>query len=361
MFYYISLYKDFFGPLNVFSYITFRTGGAIVTAFLLSLLFGPVIIKKLKKANINSFAKEEGPKTHLSKNGTPTMGGFIVLISLISSVLLWTKLDCRFIWILLFTAFMLSLAGIYDDYEKISKKDGNGLHSSVKLTIQIITATLVIGYLAVYPPNPDYITSITIPYTKFKAFNLGPVYFVLVTLLIVGSSNAVNLTDGLDGLAIGNLILCALAYAVFAYLAGNANFSHYLKIIHVAGAGEIAVFMGALIGAGLGFLWFNCYPAQVFMGDTSSLFLGGVIGTAAICIKQELILPVVGGIFVIETLSVLIQMGYFKITGGKRFFKMAPLHHHYELKGTSEPKITIRFWIVAVMLTLAALSSIKLR
>lgn len=361
MFYYFSLLKDFFGPLNVFGYITFRTGGAVVTAFLLSLLIGPTIIRKLKKSEIKAIAKEDGPKNHHTKSGTPTMGGFIVLGSLILSVLLWTKLDCRFVWILLFTSSMLSVAGIYDDYIKLAKKDGNGMHSSVKLTVQIITATIVLTYLSLYPPNPEYLTAVTIPYTKFKAFDLGVIYFVLAMLLIVGSSNAVNLTDGLDGLAIGNLVLCALAYGIFAYLAGNINFSNYLKIIPVEGAGEITVFMGALAGAGLGFLWFNSYPAQVFMGDTSSLFLGGVIATAAICVKQELILPVVGGIFVIETLSVILQMGYFKFTGGKRIFKMAPLHHHYELKGLPEPKITMRFWIVAVMLTLAALASIKLR
>ena len=361
MFYYISLYKEIFGPLNVFSYITFRTGGAIITAFLMSLVLGPIIIRKLKSKNVTSMSREEGPKTHYPKTGTPTMGGLIILLTLVTTSLLWTRLDCRFIWILLFTTVTLSLTGIYDDYIKLSKKNTKGVSSSVKLTVQIIVASLIVGYLMINPPNPDYLTSLTIPYTKFKAFNLGVGYFVLAMLLIVGSSNAVNLTDGLDGLAIGNLVFCALAYAIFSYLAGNINFANYLKIIPVENAGEITVFMGALIGGCLGFLWFNSYPAQVFMGDTSSLFLGGVIGVAAICVKQELILPIVGGVFVIETLSVLLQMGYFKITKGKRILKMAPLHHHYELKGLSESKITVRFWIVGIMLMLAALSSIKLR
>ncbi len=361
MLYYLSFLKDDVSFLNIFQYITFRTGGAIITAVLLCFIIGPKIIKKLRDYKIGQIQRQDGPSTHLSKHGTPTMGGLMILISLLTTVLLWARLDNRFIWVLLFVTVMLAIIGIVDDYTKLVKKDPNGISPSKKLIIQIFTASVVVGYLTIYPPNPEFLSSISVPYMSGTFINLGLFYVLLCVLIIVGSSNAVNFTDGLDGLAAGSMILCVITYAIFAYLAGNMNFAEYLKIIPVAGSGEIAVFMGALVGACLGFLWFNSYPAEVFMGDTSSLFLGGIIGTTAICVRQELILPIVGGIFVAETLSVILQVGYFKYSGGKRLFKMAPLHHHFELKGLAEPKVIIRFWIVGILLMLLALASLKIR
>lgn len=362
MLYYLSNLKESLSFLNVFNYITFRCGAAVLTGLLISLLIAPPIIRKLKSYKIGQVQRQDGPKSHLSKNGTPTMGGIIIIISLLSTVLMWARLDNRFVWLLIFVSIMLAFVGILDDYTKLVKKNPNGAPSWVKLVVQIITAVAVVGYLGAYPPNPMYPDVLTIPYFN-GAFmlSLGGFYLVFAMLMIIGSSNATNLTDGLDGLAAGSVIFCACAYAVFAYLAGNIGFAEYLKIIYVSGAGEISVFLSALIGACMGFLWYNSYPAQVFMGDTSSLFLGGVIATAAICVKQELILPIAGGIFVMETLSVIIQMGYFRATGGKRFFKMAPLHHHFELKGVAEPKVIVRFWIVGVVLMLIALASLKIR
>jgi phospho-N-acetylmuramoyl-pentapeptide-transferase len=296
------------------------------------------------------------------KHGTPTMGGVIIIAALLSTVFLWARLDNRFIWLLLFVSIMLSFVGILDDYAKLIKKNPAGAPSWLKLAFQIATAVAVVGYLGAYPPSEAYTTALSVPYLSSKfILNLGGLYFVFAMLMIIGSSNATNLTDGLDGLAAGSVVFCACAYAAFAYLAGNFVMADYLKIIFVPGAGEIAVFMAALIGACMGFLWYNAYPAEVFMGDTSSLFLGGVMATAAICVKQELILPIAGGIFVIETLSVIMQMGYFKLTKGKRIFKMAPLHHHFELKGAAEPKVTVRFWIMGIVLMLMALASLKIR
>lgn len=361
MFYYLSLLKENLSILNVFNYITFRTGAAALTGFLIALLIGPKIIEKLRSYKIGQVQRTDGPKSHLSKNGTPTMGGVIIIISLLSTVLLWARLDNRFIWLLVFVSVMLSFVGMLDDYTKLVKKNPNGAPSWVKLVFQLITAFVVVGYLGAYAPNEMYTTDLSIPYLSSKfIINLGGFYFVFAMLMIIGSSNATNLTDGLDGLAAGSVIFCAAAYAVFAYVAGNFGFADYLKIVYVDGAGEIAVFMAALIGACTGFLWYNAYPAQVFMGDTSSLFLGGVIATAAICVKQELLLPIAGGIFMMETVSVIIQMGYFKATHGKRFFKMAPLHHHFELKGVPESKVIVRFWIVGFILMLIALSALKI-
>lgn len=361
MLYYLSLFKDDLSFLNIFGYLTFRTGAAIVTAFALSLLVGPALVRKLRSYKIQQIEREYGPASHLSKNGTPTMGGLLIFMSLVASVLLWARLDCGYIWLLLFTTVSLGFAGVLDDYTKLVKKNPEGMKSSVKLAIQLFTAVVVVGYLALNPPNGQYATSLIIPYMSKMFVDLSVFYFAFAMLVIVGSSNATNLTDGLDGLAAGAMVFTAAAYGIFAYVAGNVNFADYLKIIYVPGAGEITVFMGALIGACLGFLWFNAYPAQVFMGDTSSLFLGGVIGTAALCVKQELLLPIAGGLFVMETLSVMLQMGYFKLTHGKRLFKMAPIHHHFELLGVPEPKVIVRFWIVGAMLMLFALASLKIR
>ncbi len=361
MFYYLSLFKDDISFLNIFNYITFRTGAAIFTSFFLTLLIGPAVVRKLRSYKIQQVERSYGPASHLSKSGTPTMGGILIFLSLIVSVLLWGRLDNNYIWLLLFTTVSLGFAGVLDDYTKLVKKNPEGMKSSVKLAIQLFTAVVVVGYLALNPPNAQYATSLIIPYMSKMFVDLSVFYFAFAMLVVVGTSNATNLTDGLDGLASGCMVFTAVTYGIFAYVAGNVNFADYLKIIYVPGAGEITVFMGALIGACMGFLWFNAYPAQVFMGDTSSLFLGGVIGTAALCVKQELLLPIAGGLFLVETLSVMLQMTYFKATHGKRLFKMAPIHHHFELLGIPEPKVIVRFWIVGVVLMLIALASLKIR
>jgi phospho-N-acetylmuramoyl-pentapeptide-transferase len=362
MLYLLANFAKEFSTLNIFSYITFRTGGAMITAFLLILLCGPFIIRKLSSLKIGQTQRGDGPKSHISKNGTPTMGGIMIIGSFLFSVLLWARLDNRFIWVLIFTALALSLTGFYDDYVKFTKKDPGGMPSALKLAAQGLTALAVVAYLGAYPPSAAYATSVDIPYLSSKiTANLSLFYSFFAVLMIIGSSNATNLTDGLDGLASGSVIFCAATYAAFAYLAGNAGYAEYLKIIYVPQAGEIAVLMGAFIGANLGFLWFNAYPAKVFMGDTGSLFMGGVIAAAALCVKQELILAVAGGIFVAETLSVIMQMGWHKISGGRRIFKMAPFHHHFEIKGVEEPKVIVRFWIAGFMLMLLALASLKIR
>ena len=362
MFYYLSELSGELSVLNIFSYITFRAGAALLCGLLVALFISPKIIAKLRAHKIGQIERQEGPQTHLKKSGTPTMGGIIILISLLSSVLLWARLDNRFIWLLFIVTIILALAGFVDDYTKLIKKNTAGAPSWLKFAAQMLAAIIVVGYLGAYPPNGDYANSLTIPYFSSKVMlDLGVFYSAFAMLVIIGSSNATNLTDGLDGLASGSVIFCAAAYVIFAYMAGNIGFAEYLKIVPVSGAGEIAVFLSALIGACLGFLWYNAYPAQVFMGDTSSLFLGGVIATAAICIKQELVLVIAGGLFVMEALSVILQMGYFKLTKGKRIFKMAPLHHHFELKGVAEPKVIVRFWIVGIILMLLALSTLKIR
>jgi phospho-N-acetylmuramoyl-pentapeptide-transferase len=361
MFYYLSFLRQDISFLNVFNYITFRAGGAVITALLIVLVIGPAVIKKLSSYKIQQVQRDSGPASHLSKHGTPTMGGVLILVSLLVSVLLWARLDCAYTWILIFTSLMLSAAGIADDYTKLVKKNPAGMPSWVKFSLQIITSFVVVFYLTMFPPSTEHAFKLGVPFFNKLFINLGAFYLVFAMLLIVGSSNATNLTDGLDGLAAGSMVLCAGTYALFAYVAGNVNFAEYLKIIYVPGAGEITVFLCALSGACLGFLWFNAYPAQVFMGDTSSLFLGGVLGVSALCVKQELLLPIAGGIFVVETLSVMLQMAYFRVTGGKRLFKMAPIHHHFELKGWAEPKVTVRFWIIGIMLMLLALASLKIR
>jgi phospho-N-acetylmuramoyl-pentapeptide-transferase len=361
MLYYAHYLKDYFSPLNVFQYITFRTGGAIITSFLLSLIFGPWLIAKLRSYKIGQVQRTDGPQTHLAKHGTTTMGGLLILLTLVISTALWARMDNRFILLLLFVTVVLAFAGWLDDYTKLVKKNPKGASSAFKFSLQIFTAVCVVGYLAANPPNPDFANILSIPYTKELYLNLGVLYAALAMVIIIGSSNAVNLTDGLDGLAAGSIVCAALTFAIFAYASGNVKWATYLKLIYVEGAGEITVFLAAMIGSCLGFLWYNSYPAEVFMGDTSSLFLGGAIGTAAIATKQELLLPVAGGIFLLETLSVILQMGSFKLRNKKRIFLMAPIHHHFELKGIAESKVTVRFWIVGIMLALTALASLKLR
>lgn len=361
MLYYLHGFHDFFGPLNVFRYISFRAGGAVLSSLALSLALGPWIIAALRRRKIGQIQRPDGPSSHLSKQGTPTMGGLLILATLVPSALLWMRPDVRFTWMLLFVTAGLGAVGFWDDYLKLVRKDPKGAPSRVKFAVQTAVALCVATSLAAHPPHPSYADSLLVPYSKDFYLGLGALYSAFAILVIVGSSNAVNLTDGLDGLAAGNIIFCAIAYGVFAYAAGNVKFASYLHIIPVDGAGEISVFLAALIGSCLGFLWYNAHPAEVFMGDTSSLFLGGVIGTVALCVKQELLLPLVGGVFVVETLSVILQMASYKLRGGKRIFRMAPIHHHFELGGVAESKVTVRFWIAGIVLMLGALASLKIR
>lgn len=361
MFYYLSFFKDYYSPLNIFQYITFRIGGAIVTSFLITLLTGPHIIDKLKTYKISHIQRRDGPQTHFSKDGTTTMGGIMILFSMLISTFLWTQITNRFVILLLCATVILAFAGWADDYMKLIKKDPKGAPSSLKFLLQITVALITTAYLAINPPNPNYPTHILVPYTKQLLINLGVFYFIFEMMIVIGTSNAVNLTDGQDGLASGLIVFTALTFLIVAYCAGHYKIASYLKIIHVQGAGEISIFLATMIGACLGFMWFNSFPAQIFMGDTSSLFLGGTIGIAAILIKQELLLPVAGGLFLAETLSVIIQMASYKLRNKKRVFLMAPIHHHFELKGIPETKVTVRFWIVGIMLMLAALASLKIR
>ncbi len=361
MFYLLHTLSGSWGPLHLFQYITFRAGGAVITAFLIAILIGPYFIRKLQKYKICQVQRSDGPAAHMTKHGTPTMGGLLIFASLMSTTLLWARLDNRFILLLFFTSTLLAAIGAYDDYIKLVKKNPEGASSRLKLTVQTVTALLVVFYLALNPPSHKFATILSVPYTKEFYINIFALYYALGMLIIIGASNSVNLTDGLDGLAAGNIVFCALTYAVFAYIAGHAKFSSYLRIIPVEGAGEISIFLGAMVGACLGFLWFNAYPAEVFMGDTSSLFLGGTIGVIAISVKQELLLPLVGAVFVAETASVILQMTSYRLRHGKRILLMAPLHHHFELKGLAESKITVRFWIAGIMLMLLALASLKIR
>jgi phospho-N-acetylmuramoyl-pentapeptide-transferase len=361
MLYYAYHLKDLFSPLNVLQYITFRAGGAIFTSFLLSLLIGPWLIAKLRTYKIGQVQRTDGPKSHLSKQGTTTMGGLLIFLTMMVSTLLWARLDNRFILLLVFVTIVLAFAGWLDDYTKLVRKNPKGASSAFKFSLQLFAAVVVVGYLAAEPPNHLFANHLLIPYTKELYLNLGFLYAALAMIVIIGASNAVNLTDGLDGLASGSIVFTALTFAIVAYVAGNVKLSSYFKIIYVDGAGEMAVFLASMIGSCLGFLWYNAYPAEVFMGDTSSLFLGGAIGTAAICAKQELLLPIAGGIFLLETVSVILQMGSFKLRNKKRLFLMAPIHHHFELKGIAESKVTVRFWIAGIMLMLLALASLKIR
>ncbi len=361
MFYHL-LYplRDIFSPFNVFQYITFRAAAAILTSLIISFACGPILIKYLRKLKIGQTIRNDGPQTHLIKSGTPTMGGLIILASLLVSTLLWARLDNRFIIILLIGTLFLGFLGFCDDYLKLVKKNPRGLDARKKFIFQCLLGVGIAAYLWFYPPDMIYQSSINIPYLKNVFIDLSVFYIIFAMLIIVGSSNAVNLTDGLDGLAIGNILIAGAALAFFSYFAGHYKIAEYLKIIHVAGAGEIAVFLSALVGSGLGFLWFNAYPAEVFMGDTGSLFLGGALGIVAVIIKQEIILAVICGVFVAEALSVIIQIYYFKRTG-KRVFKMAPLHHHFELSGWAESKVTVRFWIIGIILVLISFASLKIR
>ena len=342
---------------NVFRYITFRSIYALLTALLISIVVGPKFIKWLRKIKFGQYIQEDVTK-HQNKAGTPTMGGLLIAVSLLGSVFLWGDLSNKFLWLTIFVFLGFGLVGFVDDYLKVVKKQNKGLSASAKFLGQTIVA---VGVASMLVNMPGYTTELLLPFFKGVRPDLYLFYIQFALFVMVGASNAVNLTDGLDGLAIGPVVVCAACFALFVYVTGHSQLARYLQIAYIPGVGEVTVFCGAMVGAGLGFLWFNAYPAEVFMGDVGSLSLGGCLGFIAVLCKQELILVIVGGLFVIETISVILQVGYFKLSGGKRIFRMAPLHHHFELKGVPESKIIVRFWILSILLALAALSTLKLR
>ncbi len=347
-----------FGGFNVFRYITFRCIGAAITAFLILLLVGPRFIQTLQRLQIGQVVRDDGPESHFSKRGVPTMGGLLIIGAILFTTLLWVDLTNAFTWLIMGVTLWFGLVGAYDDYRKIKKKNSKGLSARGKMALQLLAAA-VIGILLYRLPNYD--SHLSFPFFKDVNPDLGWLYIPFAVLVVVGASNAVNLTDGLDGLATGPTVITCSVYLMFSYLAGHAGLAAYLQIPYVQGAGEVAVVCGAMVGASLGFLWFNAYPAQVFMGDVGSLSLGAALGLVAIIIKQEMLLAIVGGIFVMEALSVILQVGFFKVSGGKRIFLMAPFHHHFEKKGWTEPKVVVRFWIISIVLGLTALATLKLR
>lgn len=350
---------DWFSPFNVFRYITFRTALAVLTAMLITFIIGPKVIKRLSRFSVTQQVRDDGPQTHLGKTGTPTMGGVLIIISILVTVLLWGDLTNKYILMMIFSLVGFGAIGFIDDYLKVVKRDSKGLCGCYKFGAQALLA-LAIGMFIYMNPKDPYNDVLSIPFFKKWLFDLGWFYVPFSIVVIVGSSNAVNLTDGIDGLAIGLVGISVLATGILVYISGNFKFSQYLQVLYIPGTGELTVFCGAILGASLGFLWYNSYPADVFMGDVGSLSLGGVLGTLAVITKQEIVLAVVGGIFVIETLSVVFQVASFKLTG-KRMFRMAPIHHHFELKGWPEPKVIVRFWIVGIMLALLSLATLKLR
>jgi phospho-N-acetylmuramoyl-pentapeptide-transferase len=350
---------------NVFRYITFRTGGAIITALLFVFLFGPAIIDRLRLLQGKGQPiRPDGPQSHvIAKAGTPTMGGLMILSGALVSTLLWANPANPYVWIVLGVTLGFGLVGFYDDYLKVTKQTHGGFSGRTRLLLEAIIAGLacfIMIRLVHLPALPNFGTSLAFPFFKELVLDLGWFFVVFGMFIIVGAGNAVNLTDGLDGLAIVPVMIATASFGLIAYLCGNTVFADYLQIHYVAGTGELAVLCGAVVGAGLGFLWFNAPPASIFMGDTGSLALGGMIGTVAVATKHEIVLAVIGGLFVLEAVSVIVQVASFKLTG-KRIFKMAPIHHHFEQLGWTEPQIVIRFWIVAVVLALAGLSTLKLR
>ncbi|CAK8717433.1 MAG: phospho-N-acetylmuramoyl-pentapeptide-transferase [Candidatus Electrothrix sp. AW2] len=348
----------YFSAFNVFRYLTFRSIGAAVTAFLILFLAGPIFIGWLQKKQIGQVVRDDGPESHFSKKGVPTMGGLLILIAITGSTLLWADLSNSLVWVCLLLTLFYGLIGSVDDWKKVAKSNTKGLSARGKLILQVMGACTVGLFLHFHP---GYDGTLSLPFFKGIQPDLGWWYIPFAVAVIVGSSNAVNLTDGLDGLASGTVMITAVVYFIFAYIAGNVLIAGYLQIPYVLGAGEVGVFCCTVVGACLGFLWFNSYPAQIFMGDVGSLALGGALGTVAIIIKQEFLLAIVGGIFVMEALSVIMQVGYFKMSGGKRIFLMAPFHHHFEKKGWAEPRVVVRFWIISIILGLMALATLKLR
>jgi len=346
--------------LNLFQYITFRTAYATVTAMLISFLFGAAFIKLLQKYQMKESIRDDGPRTHLAKEGTPTMGGILILISIIVPTLLWADLTNKFILLILFVTIWMGALGFMDDFLKAKLKQKKGLVAKKKFIGQVVLGLLFGSYLYFYAPDPNFSTTTDLPFIKNYYFDFGILYIPFVVIVITGASNAVNLTDGLDGLAIGLVGICAMTFAGLCYLTGRIDFSNYLNIRYFADAGELTVFCGALLGACLGFLWFNSNPAKVFMGDTGALALGGALGGLSLLIKKEFLLVIVGGVFVMEAGSVIIQVLYYKATG-KRIFKMAPIHHHFELKGWKEQEVVVRFWILGIIFALITLSTLKIR
>jgi len=361
MFYYLlyPLHGEI-GAFNVFRYITFRTAMAALTALLVSLLLGPSLIRRLRQFQIGQEIREEGPSSHQAKRGTPTMGGLLIITAVVLPTLLWADVGNVYVWIAVGTTLMFGAIGFADDYLKVARRRNLGLRAGRKLILQIAVSIVVGGILLVLAMRGSFDTTLTFPFFKSFRPDLGWIFPVFVALVLVGSSNAVNLTDGLDGLAIGSLLVAWTSFTILAYAAGNAIVADYLGIANVKGTGELTVFCGAVVGASLGFLWFNSHPAEVFMGDVGSMAMGGALGTVAILIKQEIILVMVGGLFVVEAGSVILQVGSFKLRG-QRIFRMSPLHHHFELSGWDESKVVIRFWIVAIIFSLMALATLKLR
>ena len=354
----IYIFHTDYSFLNVFRYITFRTIYATLTALVISLVLGYWIIPRLRRLQIGQYVRDDGPPNHKNKVGTPTMGGSFLLASILVSSLLWVEPRNVYIWLVLLVTILFGGIGFVDDYLKVIRKSSKGLRVWSKFSMQVGIALL--AGIVLYYYN-DFDSRLSFPFFKKVLPDLGIAYIILVVLVVVGASNAVNLTDGLDGLAIGPIIIAFLSYLVFSYLAGHIRIAQYLQIPYVTGAGELSVVCGAVVGAGMGFLWYNTYPAQVFMGDAGSLSLGAALGMIAVISKQEITLILVGGLFVAEALSVIVQVAFFKMTGGRRVFRMAPIHHHFELKGWPEPKVTIRFWIIAIMLALFSMSTLKLR
>ncbi|MFZ0451028.1 MAG: phospho-N-acetylmuramoyl-pentapeptide-transferase [Desulfatiglandaceae bacterium] len=354
----IYLLHPDFSWLNVFRYITFRTILASLTGLVICFVFGSWTIKRLRRLQVGQYIRDDGPPDHKKKEGTPTMGGCLIIPAVILTTLLWVEPENRYVWIVLFVAVFFGLIGFVDDYLKVSRKNSRGLRVATKFFFQLMTALVVALILYL---EPGFNTRLNLPFLKTIDPDLGLWFIPFVMFVIVGASNAVNLTDGLDGLAIGPLIIAFGTYLVFSYIAGHAKIAGYLQIPYVSGAGEISVICGAVVGTGLGFLWYNAYPADIFMGDVGSLSLGAILGTVAVITKQELALILVGGLFVFEALSVISQVAYFKLTGGHRIFRMAPIHHHFELKGWAEPKVIVRFWIISIILALLSFSTLKLR
>lgn len=351
--------SQFVSGFAVFQYLTFRTMVSVVTALVMSLVIGPIVIARLSHHQIGQTVREDGPKSHLSKAGTPTMGGALILIVIFITTLLWGELTNRYVWIILLVTMAFGAIGWVDDYLKISRRNSKGLAARWKYFWQSLAglgAAVFLYSTAVIPAE----TALIVPFFKDIAIPLGASFIVLAYFVIVGTSNAVNLTDGLDGLAILPTVMVGAALGLIAYVAGNVEFAEYLQIPYIPGAGELSVFCGALIGAGLGFLWFNTYPAQVFMGDVGALALGASLGVVAIIVRHEIVLFIMGGLFVLEAVSVIVQVASFRLTG-KRVFRMAPIHHHFELKGWPEPRVIVRFWIITVVLVLIGLSTLKLR
>ena len=360
MLYELVAFSDQIGPLNIFRYITFRTGGALLTALFFVFLFGPAIIDLLRvKQGKGQPIRSDGPQSHLAKRGTPTMGGLMILSGVVVATLFWANLSNAYVWIVLGVTLAYGGIGFYDDYLKVTRQTASGFGSKARLGLEFLVAGIA-TYLIMRLGKPGFSDALAIPFFKAYVIPFGLFFIGIGILVIAGAGNAVNLTDGLDGLAIVPVMIAAAAFGIFAYTTGNTNLAKYLQIHYVAGVGELAILCGAVIGAGLGFLWFNAPPAMIFMGDTGSLALGGMLGSIAVATKHEIVLAIVGGLFVLETLSVVIQVVSFKLTG-KRVFRMAPLHHHFEQKGWQEATVVVRFWIISVVLALIGLSTLKLR